>query len=161
MSKIRRSGVLFGAVFIYALTAGIIPDVFAKKKQRTVPEDKRIELQDGGPYQGEWQAKDLTFTYEYTKEPGRIAINGEVKFKRAKRLDTFTLEANLIDTEGHVLHRQRIGIAGGRREIQVVPTKAEIKAPEGTWGVAFSYSGTTRGIGEGAGSPNQFWLTPW
>ena len=110
-------------------------------------------MQDGGPYKGEWQSKDLTFTYEYTKEPGRVAIHGEVKFKRAKRLDTFTFEANLIDSEGHVLHR--------RREFQVVPVESEIQAPEGTWGVAFSYSGTTHGIGEGAGSPNQFWLTPW
>ena len=161
MKKIIRPVVLLCVMVIYACATGTVQDDSGKNGNKTVPEEKRIQLQDGGPYKGEWVTRDLTFLYEYQKDSGRVEMMGEVKFKRTKRLDTFSLEANLIDTEGQVLDQQRIASAGGRRMVEVVPVKAEIKAPDATWGVAFSYTGVTRGVGEGAGSPNQFWMTPW
>jgi hypothetical protein len=133
----------------------------AKGTGKTVPENKRIELLDGGPHQNRWQSRDLTLTYEYTRQSGKLGISGQVTFKRAKRLERFGLEANLIDAEGKVLLQQQIAYAGGRRQYETVPFESELSAPEGTWGVAFSYSGVTRGVGEGAGSPNSFWQTPF
>ena len=133
-------------------------DVSARK-HKTVPEKKRIELLEGGPYKGEWKTRDLTLIYEYSREPGRLLMSGVVKFRSYKTLDDFSLGANLIDAEGKVVHKHRIASAGGRRQIEEIPFESEVKLPSETWGVAFSYKGTVRGIGQGAGSPTSFWQT--
>ena len=133
------------------------------RKHKTVPEKKRIELRDGGPYKGVWETGDLTLDYEYTRETGRLSMVGQVNLKRSGSgvLNNFDLQANLIDTEGKIIDYKVIASAGGRRQIHKIPFKTEIKIPDQTWGVAFSYNGSTSGTGQGSGSSNRFWITPF
>ena len=149
----------FAAILVIALAACSATN--KTRSDKTVPESKRIELRDGGPYQAKWVARDLTMNYEYNREAGQLVISGQVKFKREKRLQNFNLEAVLIDDSGRPTHNQFIASAGGRRMIQEVPFKAEMQVPDGTWGISFGYSGTSRGSGQGSGSPNSFWQTPF
>ena len=97
--------------------------------------------------------------YQYTFDAGQLIMSGEINLSRKKNLNNFNLTANLINESGLVLQAVRIAAAGGRRKTEVIPFNSEINAPEGTWGVAFSYSGTTRGTGQDAGSPKRFWHT--
>ena len=150
-------------LFICVMIAPLIFDFqdVSARKNKTVPEKKRHELSEGGPYKGIFETTDLKLDYEYTREPGRLTMSGVVKFRGALNLDDFKLGANLINAEGKIVHKDALALGGGRRQIAEIPFEKEIKIPDDTWGVAFSYSGTVRGIGEGAGSPTSFWQTPF
>jgi hypothetical protein len=44
--------------------------------------------------------------------------------------------------------------------IQTLAFQRNLSLPEGAAAMVFSYSGISRGIGEGAGSPHRFWQSP-
>ena len=134
-------------------------DVSARK-HKLVPEKKRHELLEGGPYKGEWKTSDLTLHYEYAKEPGRLLISGKVEFSRARKLQNFSLEAYLIDADGKIVKKKAIASGGNRQRVEEIPFKSEIEMPAETWGVAFGYDGTSGG-GGGSGSGSSFWKSPF
>ncbi|KPJ78573.1 MAG: hypothetical protein AMJ54_02835 [Deltaproteobacteria bacterium SG8_13] len=130
-------------------------------KGKTVAEQKRIALQPEGTASGSWQGKgDLTVNYTTTRTRDTLQIAGDIVFQRHKLLDTFRFSLVLIDTDGSVLDVVPITSAGGRRKIEQVSFSRELPLPPDTRSFAFTYDGTTRGIGEG-GSPTSFWSAPW
>ena len=134
---------------------------FMTGQGRVVAEEKRIALQSEGSASGSWQGKqDLTVNYTTTRSQDALQIAGDIVFKRHKQLDTFRFSLVLIDGDGNVLDIVPVTSAGGRRKVEQVPFSQEISLPPGTRSIAFSYDGTTRGIGQG-GSPNSFWSAPW
>jgi len=156
-TKFYQTSVFF-TIALILLTACSIKGLTNEGK--VVPENKRIKLIDGGPYKGQWETPDLVLEYTYTREPNRLVMSGQVKFKRSKNLDIFDLEANLLDASGTIITIRNIATAGGRMEVEVVPVEAEMQVPAETRAVAFSYSGSTRGTGQGSGSSKSFWRTP-
>lgn len=130
------------------------------RKHKTVPEKKRHELLDGGPYTGVWETGDLKLNYQYAREPGRLRISGTILFGRARRIDDFSFELNLINAEGKILLKELIASVGGRRPVQEIPFESDIKIPDETWGVAFSDEGSSGG-GAGGGGSSSFWQSPF
>lgn len=128
--------------------------------ERTVPESKRHELLDGGPYKAVWTARELTLNYEYVREPARLLLSGSVRFPRGKKLISFVLGAHLIDAEGKIIHEEAIASAGTRQRVEQIAIDSEVKIPAETWGIAFSYEGSSGGGGQ-SGSPRSFWQTPF
>ncbi len=128
---------------------------------RVVAEEKRIALQPEGSASGSWQGKkDLTVNYTTTRSQDTLQIAGDIVFNRHKLLDTFRFSLVLIDAGGNVLDIVPIQSAGGRRKVEQVAFSREVTLPPDTVSIAFTYDGTTRGIGQG-GSPNSFWSAPW
>ena len=126
-----------------------------------VAEEKRIALQQDGSASGSWQGKqDLTVNYTMTRNQNVLQIAGDIVFRGHKLLDTFRFSLVLIDADGSVLEVVPVTSAGGRRKVEQVSFSREMPLPPNTVYFAFSYDGTTRGIGEG-GSPTAFWSAPW
>ena len=129
--------------------------------RRVVAEETRIALKQNGPESGSWQGNnDLTVNYTTTRNQDTLQIAGDIVFKRHRLLDTFRFSLVLIDAEGNVLDIVPVTSAGGRHKVEQLSFSREVTVPPATRSVAFSYDGTTRGVGQG-GSPNSFWSAPW
>ena len=134
---------------------------FMTGQGRVVAEEKRITLQSEGSASGSWQGKkDLTVNYTTTRNQDTLQIAGDIVFKRSKLLNTFRFSLVLIDADGNVLDIVPAASAGGRQEVEQVSFSQEMTLPPDTRFFAFTYDGTTRGIGQG-GSPKSFWSAPW
>lgn len=150
-----------GFVVILIVTLASCQGKFLTGQGRVVAEEKRIALQQEGSESGSWQGKtDLTVNYTTTRSQDTLQVAGDIVFKRHKLLDTFRFSLVLIDAEGNVLDVVPVASAGGRRKVEQVSFSKELTLPPGTRSFAFTYDGTTRGIGEG-GSPTAFWSAPW
>jgi hypothetical protein len=89
-----------------------------------------------------------------------MTIEGRVLFPRRKLIDTFDLELNFTAADGTILRSEVLASAPHRRIIQTLAFQRNPSLPEGADAMVFSYSGVSRGIGEGAGSPYRFWQSP-
>jgi len=157
MKSDTKLAIALAVIFVILLAA--CSTTKTTRSDRTVPDAKRNELREGGPYKALWESRDLTMNYEYSWNAERLAISGEVKLKLQKNLDSLILDANLINEAGQILLSKGIASAGGRRPVKVVSFNTQMDVPEGTRGIAFSYSITVRGFGPG--SPKTYWQTPF
>ena len=152
-----RIGLILILVAMLAACQGKLFSVEGK----LVVEEKRIALQQEGSASGSWQGKnDLTVNYTATRNQDVLQMAGEIRFNRPRLLDTFRFSLVLIDATGKILDVIPVTSAGGRQETEQVSFSHELTLPQGTRSFAFTYDGTTRGIGQG-GSPNSFWSAPW
>ena len=150
-----------GLVLVLFVTMASCQGKLGTGQGRVVAEEKRIALQPEGSASGSWQGKkDLTVNYTTTRSQDTLQIAGDIVFNRHKLLDTFRFSLVLIDGEGNVLDVVPVTSAGGRQKVEQVPFSREVTLPPDTVSFAFTYDGTTRGIGQG-GSPNSFWSAPW
>lgn len=149
----------FVAILVFFMAAGCTTK--RAKQEKIVPDSKRHELLDGGPFKGVWQTRDLNLSYEYTSEPGRLLMSGVVTFGGHKTLESFFLRVNMINIEGRLVQQHQVASGGGRRPVREIPFESEMKMPEETRGFAFSYEGIARGQGSESGSPHRFWQTPF
>jgi hypothetical protein len=122
-----------------------------------VEEHDRINLQAGGPHQGNWQTRDLSIQYEYQKEAQNILISGVVNLadylKIMGTLDHLTLEIQLLETNGIVQDTKGIRTFGTRRSIDSFGKmffNRSLNLSEDTVAVAFSYDGKITQGGGGA-----------
>ena len=128
---------------------------------KIVVEEKRIALQPEGSASGSWQGKqDLTVNYTATRNQDILQMAGDILLRKHKKLVSFQFSLVLIDAEGQILDVVPITTAGGRRKIEQIPFSREVALPPQTRYFAFTYDGTTSGIGQG-GSPKSFWSAPW
>jgi len=125
-----------------------------------VAEAARIELKAGEVRTGTWQGRHLKVHYDYSIERSQMAIEGRVAFPRRKLIDTFLLEVNVTDADGGILATEVLVMAPYRKMIETLAFEKTIDLPAGFDAMVFSYSGASRGIGEGAGSQNRFWQSP-
>ena len=118
---------------------------------RTVDLDRRIALEDGGPHKANWQTKDLTLDYEYTRKGNALDISGDIHLNRAKKktLVKFSFAINLLDPSGKVLQTQSLTVTGGRRKVKTISFEKDMEIPADTRYIAFSYGGSVSGTGEG------------
>jgi hypothetical protein len=151
----------FGCIAALLVTLAACQGKIFTGQGNFVPEQNRIVLAQEGSESGNWQGKnDLTVNYTTTRNQDVMQIAGDIQFNRHKQLDTFRFSIVLIDSDGNVLEVAPVASAGGRRKVEQVSFNREVTLPPGTRSFAFTYDGTTRGIGQG-GSPTSFWSAPW
>ena len=158
-----KTNILFriGLVLSLLLTLASCQGKFMSSQGRVVAEEKRIALQPEGSASGSWQGKqDLTVNYTATRNQDILQMAGDILLRKHKKLVSFQFSLVLIDADGKILDVVPVTTAGGRQKIEQIPFSREVTLPPDTSYFAFTYDGTTSGIGQG-GSPKSFWSAPW
>ncbi len=150
-----------GLVLILFFTLASCQGKFMTGQGKVVAEEKRIALQQEGSVSGSWQGKqDLKVNYTATRNQDILQMAGDILLRKHKKLVSFKFSLVLIDADGKILDLVPVTTAGGRQMIEQIPFSREVTLPPGTSYFAFTYDGTTSGIGQG-GSPKSFWSAPW
>ena len=144
------------ALLVMAACTGFQPD----GEDPAAEAARRIDLVAGQPRTGAWQGRHLKVHYQYSIANSRMAIEGRVAFPRRKLIDTFHLKVNVTDADGDILASEVLVMAPYRKMIETLAFEKTLSLPAGFDAMVFSYSGASRGIGEGAGSKNRFWQSP-
>jgi hypothetical protein len=150
----------FGLIITAALICVACSAKILTTEGKFVAEDRRIELSEGGTYQGSWETRDLTVDYEYLRSQDKLHILGQVSFQRERSMDYFHCKVVFVSSDGTILQIKRVVSAPAYQEIRQLSFNRELELLEGSRWMAFSYSGATSG-GGGSGSPNLFWSVPW
>jgi len=131
----------------------------------TVQADKRISLL-GGEHFGTWKTFDLTIPYRYARNQDRLELSGEVDFSNRIKfnfqiMESFFVTVMLLNDQGTVLQNVDVGssfyFADSDDPIKFAKT---FVVPPGTTAMAFSYTGTARGIGSNGDTNTDFWDFP-
>ena len=101
---------------------------------RTVAQDDRISLRDGGPHTGTWESRNVSVDYQYTKQTGAIQLRVSPRAKR--QFSELTIWALFVDAKGNVLENQEVYSIGTRPGSPLLENKFEI--PSGTTYLSFN-----------------------
>ncbi|CCK82339.1 hypothetical protein [Desulfobacula toluolica] len=151
--------ILFYSFFLcllIVLLAGCSAKFFTYKGA-WVAEDNRITVQDGKPYKGSWQTRDVTIDYTHQKKMQNLQISGEVKLRRFLTmgfgtLDNLTLNLYMLDPDGIVLDSKLIRIFAYRLDFHTLGKMTfnkQFELPADTAAIAFGYSGRVSDGGGG------------
>ena len=117
---------------------------------KTVEEDRRLALLQGGPHNGVWQNNGIWVDYQYTLDqknlqlPGVIELNGYVGY-RIRWLDFLTVSVSFLDIEGKILDSKLIYNSGYRLQYgKKLSFKSKAETPPGTTAMAFTASYTAK-----------------
>jgi len=138
---------------------------------RTVPEAKRIALQESGESRGIYKTDDLTLTYKMARAPGKLTITGEIHFadrviENFPVIQYFHLDAILIDAQGKVQDIVGLISASFYRSEYILLSdpplafNTSLTVGESTKSIAFSYTGKGIDPTERAGGSMDFWEYP-
>lgn len=144
------------AAFLFFACAGGQLDSGGRK----VEKERRIELETAGAQSGTWQGRHLKVEYRYTIENRRMTMEGRIVFPRRRLIDTFQLNLHITDAGGVILASDVLAAAPYRKMIETLSFDKALELPAGFEAMVFSYSGASRGLGEGAGSKSRFWQPP-
>jgi hypothetical protein len=97
-----KQGLLFLSVLLIACAG----------TPRTVAQDDRISLRDGGPHSGTWQSGSISLDYQYSKQAGAIQLRVSPRAKRP--FEKLTVWALFVDAGGKVLDKQEVYSIGDR-----------------------------------------------
>ena len=127
---------------------------------KTVSAPDRLSIEQAAS-SGQWQGKDISLEYKYSKNKGNLELSGTVRFAMYlamgySRLENFRLTAMLLDPDGRVL--QETGLVTNRGSFNPVSFSQAINLPANAVSVAFSYQGT--GIESGTGGITSFSYYP-
>ena len=119
---------------------------------KTVEEERRLALLQGGPHNGVWQNNGIWVDYQYTLDqknlqlPGVIELNGYVGY-RIRWLDFLTVSVNFLNTEGKILDYKLVYYSGYRVKYgKRTSFKSKLETPPHTTAMTFTYAYTaTRG----------------
>ncbi|MDD2390508.1 MAG: hypothetical protein PHP23_12350 [Desulfobacterales bacterium] len=133
------------AVGLICLAAGCGGSFFSYQG-RTVPLDQRIELKPGSSGPQQWTTADLTLTYTYIMENGRIGISGAADLAERYQytfhaVENFFLSVHFLDPEGRVQKSIRLVSSEYYAPIQQMKFNRHYSLPPGTTSVTFSYRG--------------------
>jgi hypothetical protein len=101
---------------------------------RTVAQDERISLRDGGPHSGTWESRSVAVDYRYSKQSGAIQLRVSPRAKR--QFSEFTVWVLFVDAKGNVLENQEVYSIGTRPGSPALENKFEI--PPGTTYLSFN-----------------------
>lgn len=149
-SKALLAGLLLGSFLACAAGMPLSPGAW-------VEDNDRIAIEDGGPYKGSWQTRDLTIDYEYQKASKNLKVSGAVQLagyisNGFSTLDYLRLNIHSVASDGTVLETKSIRIFGYRRYLDYLEKMAfdsQLDLPEDAAAFAFSYSGK---VSQGGGS---------
>ena len=109
----------------------------------TIPPERQITLQPGGPHQGESDTGGVVVGYAYQIVPGEeqaIHVRGGVRHMKF-RGDSLNIYLNLLDSSGAVLEKKVLFASGNRRNVYFRRSSAfdtTLPLPAGTTAIAFS-----------------------
>ena len=109
---------------------------------RTIPPEKRIALEEGGPHSGTWSDFDCGMDYQYQltrtepATPGKLALKGSVR-NRGKSLDSLSIWVDLLDAGGKILEQKTVYASGYRIEPVDQSFKLSLDTPPGTVAMSF------------------------
>ena len=101
---------------------------------RTVAQDDRISLSEGGPHTGTWDSKNVSVDYRYTEQSGVIQLSVSPRAKR--QFSELTVWVLFIDAKGNVVENQEVYSIGTRPGSPTLENKFEI--PSGTTYLSFN-----------------------
>ena len=127
---------------------------------KSVTQENRITIIDGGPHEGLWETNIVKVNYQYNRQPDMLEISGKALLKRGRVVEYFSLSVYLVDGQGKINQLYSLVMAGGRNQINEFSFQKSLKLEPDTQSMVFGYRGATRGIGEGSGSTNDFWKAP-
>ena len=109
--------------------------------ESTVPAEKRITLEPGGPHAGTTDTADLTVAYEYRLvDPMTLQLSGRISGLQW-RADSVSVSVMFTDAAGLVIKRQLLFATGYRRSTYEPRTWSfdhKLQLPPGTAAMAFS-----------------------
>lgn len=113
---------------------------------RVVLPAKRVALQDGGFYPGQWETVEFRLSYRYAKTMDSIKISGELVWHddftiSFSQLEYFTLWVHFLDGEGRVIDRYPVAHAPYMKAFQTMRFYRELHPGSLTKAMAFSYHG--------------------
>jgi hypothetical protein len=129
-----RSKKIIMTAFKYCLLFLSIFLIACASTPRTVAQDDRISLRDGGPHTGTWESSSIYLDYRYSTQPGAIQLRVSPRAKR--QFTKLTVWALFVDTKGNVLAKQEVYSIGTRPGSPSLENKFEI--PSGTTYLSFS-----------------------
>jgi hypothetical protein len=126
-----------------------------------VAADDRIAVEDGGPYKGSWQTRDLTIEYEYQKAAKNLQVSGAIKLadyipKGFSTLDYLRIYIHFLTSNGIVLETKNLQYFGYLRYLDYLGKmsfSSQFELPQDAVAFAFSYNGRAS---QGGGSPMGF-----
>ena len=157
-------------VFVGVL-AGCI-SVFNPYEGKTVNENNRIALMQGGPHEGNWETKQVEFKYNYTRHSNTLNISGDLflyaaSYRTFELVDSLFFRINFIDSDAKLIESRVLwSIASDNFNYQWHIKERTLSLPPNTAAMGFSYSGNVReagGIkpeGDGGGAALDLWYSP-
>jgi hypothetical protein len=122
------------AAFTYGLLFLSILLVACASTPRTVAQEERISLLDGGPHSGTWESRNVDVDYRYSKQSGAIQLRVSPRAKR--QFSELTVWALFVDAKGNVLGKQEVYSIGARPGSLSLENKFEL--PSGTTDLSFN-----------------------
>lgn len=124
----------------------------------------RIELKEGSPHDGVFKTADITLSYQYSKAPARLQINGSLEYalhlsNTYRSMLYFYLHIYFLDSTDKILGRQILVQASELDGFENQTVTKHFTPPHGTVALAFGYRGKTQGdasLGEG----QNIWRSP-
>ena len=101
---------------------------------RTVAQDDRISLRDGGPHTGTWESRNVSVDYRYSKQSTIIQLRVSPRARR--QFSELTVWALFVDAKGNVIGKQEVYSIGTRPGSPTLENKFEI--PSGTTYLSFN-----------------------
>jgi hypothetical protein len=129
-----RKKKIFVAAFKYCLLFLSVFLIACASTPRTVAQDDRVSLRDGGPHTGTWESRSVSVDYRYTKQSGAIQLRVSPRAKR--QFSELTVWALFVDAKGNVLGKQEVYSVGSRPGSSTLQNKFEI--PSGTTYLSFN-----------------------
>ena len=101
---------------------------------KTVAQEERISLQDGGPHSGTWESRNVSVDYRYSKQSDAIQLRVSPRAKR--QFSELTIWVLFVDAKGNVLENQEVYSIGARPGSSALENK--FKIPPGTTYLSFN-----------------------
>jgi hypothetical protein len=153
--------------FLIYLTAVLFgcQSVFNPYEGKTVNADNRIPLMEGGPHEGAWEAKDLSFKYKYVKNSDKVEISGDLSLHAAsywtyELVDVLFFRVNFIDSNDALIESNVLwSTVFGNFTYRWFLNERTLDLPPNTAAMGFSYIGRVRQAG-GGGTDLDLWHSP-
>ncbi|MFP5213217.1 MAG: hypothetical protein ACLGPL_07540 [Acidobacteriota bacterium] len=132
----------------------------------TVPQDKWIPLQQGAVRGAQWEGRELSVKYDYTRNGDELKMSGEAFYAdlvtyNFSFIEYLRLDVLLLDQSGSVLAMKGLTSRSMAQFHYPNTFSVSMTLPPGTAYMAFSYRMQAReSDNEGGGSPSYFWEYP-
>ena len=140
---------------------------------KTVSESNIIPLKRGGPHEGSWNTKQVSFDYSYThQQPNAINISGEIFCHEASYwtleiVDSLIFRISFIDSDAKLIENRILWTRGvDNFTYQWHVSDRTVELPPNTAAIGFSYLGSVREAGGttpgngGEGIQIDLWYSP-
>lgn len=161
MKNSRKMQVLMVCIFLCGVFA-------ATAMGASISENKVIPFAAGGPRTGTLQTDYLDISYKYTFSQNYLTISGNLDFAYSlimnypSGLAQFYMQVLFVDSQGRVLERRNVTLDydyywGNLQNLAPSAFNARLDIPPQTAGMAFYYTGMTKGYKDAGQS---FWYNP-